>query len=425
MKPHHFIAPALALAGSGYWLYQQNDTIRELTEKTKVIKERVVVYEKAAAEVTVDLAPKKDKKQDEFTLPDGTLDWKLIAELMAETRANNGMPTDIKAMLKLQSRLMELTEEEIVAGLQKIATLDLDPKVVDMLKQGLLSRLAEQNPIAALEALGDPITDQSNTLYWAQTQIITKLAKEDPAKAIAWIDEQVENGKLQSTSLNHHQDPRLRLEGALFNQLMASDPDTAKKRLEVFNDEEKMHLLSTNHRHLKGVEAENYLKLTRESLPPEKASEAITSAFGNQYYDSLDKIGESIKDVSLTDGERKAVVSQMVGNYARNLESEDKFKEIYEWSKTEAPGQETSLVASALGNDHNRWNNPEASFKKALNVAESLQNPDIAIEFVSDFSHNGESSTVERQLSRFKDPDLAEKYKALVEALPQPSTDSE
>lgn len=74
MKIHHFIAPALAIAGSAYWLNSQSDTIRELTEK---------------------------------------------------------------------------------------------------------------NPLAPLEAFGDPVTSRSSGLFWTQKQILQKVAKTDPAAALA------------------------------------------------------------------------------------------------------------------------------------------------------------------------------------------------------------------------------------------------
>jgi len=53
MKPLHFISPGLAILGSAYWLLSQNNTITELSEKTKIIQERLVVVDKAAASAPI------------------------------------------------------------------------------------------------------------------------------------------------------------------------------------------------------------------------------------------------------------------------------------------------------------------------------------------------------------------------------------
>ncbi len=426
MKPYHFIAPALALVGSGYWLSNQNNTISELTEKTRIIRERVVVVEKASSEATASFgAPKNGQAKDEFTLADGSLDWKLIAEMMAETRGANGMPTNMKAILKLQQKMMQLSEEQLIDGLEKIDALDLDPENVEMIKQGLLSQLAEKNPKAALTALGDPITSQSNMLFWVQTQIISKLAKEDPAAAIAWMDKNIADGKLDSTTLNQHQDLRLRLESPLILQLLSSDYATAKSRLEGFSDDDKLHLLSNNHQRLKGDAAKNLIKITRESLPPDKASQAISSAFGNQHIGDLSNISKAVKDIPLTEDEKSNVLESLVSNYSLNNESESKFQDIYQWSKTEAPGKEADFVANALSSGQSRWNNPQANFEKALTVAESLGDPEILTSFVSKFSRNGNEDTIKRQVEKFNDPEVAEQYRNLAEDLAQNHTDSE
>lgn len=423
MKPYHFIAPAIAIAGSAFWLSKQNETIQELVEKTRIIKERIVVVEKAATEATTSLGSVKGNQQDEFTLANGSLDWKKIAEMMAQSNPNGGMPTDIKAMLKLQKKMMELTEEELLNGLEQIADLDLKPQALEIIQQGLLSQLSEKNPIAALQALGDPITKQSGMLYWVQNQILLNAAKEDPTAAIAWLDQKIAAGKLESTSLNQHQDARLALESALINQLASSDYESAKSRLDGFDDDEKIYLLSRNGHNLKGEEAVNFIKLARESLPPEKASETISSTLGNQYHRKLEDISATLSNLPLSESEKAEVIGNLVQNYSRNNNSDDQFEEIYQWAKTDAPGQETALVSRAL--NQNSWSNPQASFEKALTVAESLGEEEIFNSFIREFSDNGNETTIARQIQEFKDSEIADQYRLAIETIPNELSDSE
>ena len=424
MKIHHFIAPSLALIGSAVWLYLQEADIRELTEKTKVIKERIVIVEKATLKAAASLASPKNPKQDEFTLPDGSLDWQMIASLMVESQGAGGMPRNIKTLLRLQQKFMGLTEDELIDGLAKISTLDLPPSAIEMMKQGLLNQLSEKNPIAALEALGDPVTDRSNSTFWSQNQILTKVAKTDPAAAIAWLDKKIAEGKLESTSLDRSQDPRLMLEGALIGQLITSNYDAARSRLENFSDSEKAQLLSSSNHGVRGDAALNFLELARETLPPELASKTISQTLGNQYLDSLTDITETLADLPLNENERTAVVENLVGNYSRNNESDDKYEEIYQWSRNEAPGQEAALVSNAL-NSSNNWQNPQETFEEALAVSESLSDPDILTSFISQFSSEGNESVVALQLEKFSDPEVAEQYRNLVESISTTLTESE
>ncbi len=422
MKAHHLIAPILALAGSAYWLNQQKVTIHSLTEKKQVITERLAIVAKAISDNPVKLGGSPTNTQDDFALPDGSLDWEKIAAMMAESRGAGGMPTNIKAMLKLQQKLMELTEDEIVKGLAKINTLDLAPEAVEQLRQSLLNQLSEKNPLAALAALGDPVGSNSNSRFWTQRHILSKVAKENPAAAIAWVDKQIADGKLRSTSLDRHANPRLQLEASLINQLLTSDFPTAKSRLEAFNEEEIIHILTSTDLNQNKEAGQNLIKLARESLPPEQASRTIIQAWRNAYHDDLAKISESIQNVPFSETERTEVIEGMVNNYSRNNNTESKFTEIYEWSQKESPGQETALLSKALANERSTWKDPQKSFEKALSLSDSLGDPAIATGFVELLNKRRKQDTF---LSEFQDPKLAEKFRAMISALPQETSDSE
>ena len=425
MKTHLFIGPVLALIGSGYWLSKQHDNIRELTEKTRIIRERIITVEKTSSSATSSLTHSKKEPAYEFTLSDGSLDWQKVAELMVEMHESRGMPTNIKAMLKLREKMMKLTEGELIDGLAKIEDLDLKPKDIDTLKLQILTQLAETNPIAALTALGNPVTQQSNNFYWNQSHIFSLALEKDPNVAIAWLDRHIENGNLDSTSFKMHQDPRLLFERPLMLQLASSDYTTAKDRLNAFSDEEKLHLLSQSHQHIEADAKEAMLKLTRDTLSPEKATEAIISSFGHQYVDDLEKISESLEGLSFTEDERNEILNQRISSYAQITNSDDRYLEIYEWAKTEAPEQSATIVAKALSSASDRWHNPQASFERALKISESQGEPEILTSFVRDFSSQGNKHAVNNQINQFKDPEVAEQYRSLVEAISQETSDAE
>lgn len=420
MKPHHFIIPVLSIVGSGLWLSQQNQTIHELTEKNRIIRERVVFVEEVNSNTSSSVLASTG---DEFTLPDGSLNWKLIAEFMGGARSS---PEDMKSRFKLQAKMRELSEEYLIDGLAKIETLDIEPEDIYQLKQTLLSQLADTNPHLALASIGDSIPeDPSSSDSWFLSHLLSKVAEKDSAGAFAWLDRQIESGKIQSTSLRASQDLRLFFEGSILKELIFSDYVTANKRLSNFSEEEKFHLLSHGHYNLKGDKANALLKMAREVLSPEKATEAITSVFGNQYIQSLEKVDQSIKGIDFRQNEREQILSQLISTYARNTESEEKYTDIYEWSQTEAPEQAAELIAHALNTDENRWNNPQAVFEKAYAFAEAQEDPEILTAFVREFSAQRNKSMLNRQIANFKDPEVGKQYRTLVESLSQEISESE
>lgn len=417
MKFQHLIAPALALLGSAYWLSQKNDTITALTQEANSIRERLGIHDKTTSRAADALSSAKPKKPNKFLLPDGSLNWKLIAEKTAQT-------SGIRDRLKLQKIFMGVTENEIIDGLEKISSLNLEPNTLAIIKQRLLSQLSEKNPLAALLGLSGTDSIQPSNLFRTGL-IISNVAKEDSAAAIAWMDKKITEGKLRSTSLNQGQDARLYLEHSLLSQFISSDYDAAKSRLEGLSDSEKIHLLTDNNYRLTGESALNFLKLARETLPPENVSETISTALRSQNYQTLSDLGAAITNLPLSVNERTNVIENLVSHYLRNNTSDDQFQKIYQWSKTEAPGQEAAIISNSLTKSDDDRQNSQAIFKKALAVSQSLDNPEILSSFISKFSAGGNKETIDRQIERFNDPALAEHYRTLVEALPKDSTKSE
>ncbi len=424
MKPLQFIPPALAVLGSAYWLLSQNNTISDLSEKTKVIKERIIVYEEAtAATPAVVLGAKDANEADAFILDDGSLDWKAIAEMMAEMMGPNGMgmPTDIKAMLKLQKKMMELTESELIDGLAAISSLDLEPAVSSQLKQGLLQRLGETDPLAALKGLGDPVTSRENPLFWTQQNLLTKLAKDDPNAALKWLDQQIADGKIISSTLDMHNDARLNLESVLLGGLISSDLPAAKARLKNYESDQVEFMLNSSDIEVT-KSGPKFAELARELLPPDKASSVIAQKWSQNHYTDLSDASKALSTAGLTDAEKSRVVEQMARNYSRSNNSETKFSEIYEWSRTESPGNEAAVVANALAKSRSSIKRVQSRFEKALELSGNLNDPEITNQFVSEMA---KFNTVDHLVTQFKDPRLAEQFQSIHAALPQTSTESE
>jgi len=421
MKAYHFIAPALATVAGGFWIHRQEDTLTELEEKTRIVKERIQQFETATSSASSKApANAQNEENDEFTLPDGTLDWKAIADLIAESDRGNGMPTNMKTMLKLQRRLMLMTEDEIEDGFSKISTLGLTEDATKQFNQALLAMLAEKNPEKALNLMGDIVISRDDPLHWVQQNAFKKFAKKDPAGALAWLDQQIKKGKFVSKALDPGENPRLKFESALLGSLLESDFATVEARLATFNEKERGELFSDTHQWRRGgkMPAE-FLELARKNLTEEQATQTIANAWSGRHNAELKDVSESLKDVPFSDKERGAIVKESINNFLQDDESnENRHKIAYEWAKEQAPESAGPIIAESLARQGMRGKSLEENFQKALDLTDTFDDPSVAREFVNKYAR-GNDDALDDPLQTFQDPALAEKMRVIYETLPK------
>lgn len=422
MKSYHVIAPLIALAAGYYWISQKGDTLTELEEKTRIVKERIQLLQSSSfAPGPAGMAAggaATTEKADEFTLPDGSLNWQAIADLMAKSEGRQGLGTDMKTMMKLQRRFMLMTEEEIEDGLAKIQTLDLSDSAKNQMSQSLYQLLGEKNPEKALELIGDAVTSQDNPLRWVQQNAFNKLAKKDPAAAQAWLDQQVALGKLVSKALDPSDNPRLQLESVLLGKLSETDLAGVKSRLASFGPEERMRILSDNHHwRANGKMPSSFLEVARESLDEEKATQIIANAWSNHHGGNLADVSKSLSEVPFSDAERDAIVKQAVSNSLQDYHEKADPKATYEWAREQAPEDAGRLLGEHMAKAV-PLTSLEEKFGETVELAESFNDPSITNEFVRTYAMKLDSPDAD-PLATFKDQELAAKARAIYEALPK------
>jgi predicted DNA-binding antitoxin AbrB/MazE fold protein len=420
MKAHHFIAPALAAVAGGFWISQQEDTLTELEEKTRVVRERLQKFEVATTSASSSPAPagSVDGAKDEFTLADGTLDWKAIGQLIAEAQKGGGMPTNMKTFMKLQAKLMEMDESEIEEGFNKIATLDLTEDVAQQLKQSLIQMLAEKNPEKALNLMGDIISSRQDQLHWTQQNAFKKLAAKDPAAARAWLDQQLKDGKFVSKALDPSENPRLRFESALLGGLLKSDLATVRSRLATFSADERKQLFSDTHQWRQGGKMPvEFLELARENLDGDEATQTIAEAWSSRHNVDLKEVTKPLKELPFSEGERHTIVKKSIDHVLQNNREDDNHRTAYEWAREHDAESAGPLIAESLARTGMWGNELEGNFEKALDLSDSFQDPLVAREFVNLYARENDSNWQEA-LNKFEDPALAEKMRAIYETLP-------
>ncbi|YCM42077.1 hypothetical protein V2O64_12270 [Verrucomicrobiaceae bacterium 227] len=419
MKAYHFIAPALAAVAGGVWIAQQEDTLTEFEEKTRIVKERLQQFDDAtSSEASKAAAMNKDKESDEFTLPDGSLDWKAIAELISSAEKSGGIPSNMKTMAKLQAKLMMLDESEIEDGLAKIETLELSKNGVRELKQSLIRMLAEKNPAKALDLMGDITSTQNNSLHWAQQNAFKKLAAKDPAAALAWLDEKIKDGQLVSKALDPGENPRLRFESALLGSLLKNDLATVQARLSTFSEEERNQLFSDPNQWKRGGKMPpEFLELARTNLTEEQATNTIANAWASRHNVELADVSRTLQNTPFSENERSAIVKKSLTNFLQNgIADETSHNVAYEWAQEQSPENAGSLIAQSLASQGLRGVQLQTNFQKVLDLTETFHDPVVSQEFVSLYIQNDDA--LEARLNNLKDPALAEKMRTIYETLP-------
>ena len=410
MKAYHAIAPAIAVIAGGLWINHQENTLTELEEKTHLVRERIQYFDTEFASS----GDGEGKARDEFTLPDGSLDWEVIAELFAAAMKGNGMPTDMKTFMRLQAKLMELDESGIEEALAKIAALDLPKEISAQVRQSLIQILAQKNPGKALDLMGDIATTGEGSLHWAQQNAFKQFATENPGGALAWLDRQVKEGKFVSKALDPTENPRLRFESALLGSLLKSDPAAVKTRLATFSEQERKQLFSDSHQWRQdGKMPAEFLELARENLDPDFATLTIANAWSNGRDDKFESVTEALKTNPFSDEERSAIVTNSVQNFVRSNSGEDNYQAAYEWAREQAPETAGSAVADALLNSRGTKSIDER-FQESIQLAEKYSDPSIVSEFARQYNPEspfGGSGTIQ-------DPALAEKMAELRNSLP-------
>ncbi len=418
MKPSHFIAPLLALGGSAVWIYSQEEPLADLQEQTKILRERITevksLRDKSPDSGRTGSPGGKNAQADKYLLPDGSLDWEAIAGLMKNNPT--GMGGDMRLMLRLRQKMMEMTGEEIALNIAKIRALDLTDEMRVGLESQLIQLLAQKDPEAAMNLVSGSLDQKNSPQSWQMRHAFGEWARKDPAAAMSWMDKQVAKGKFISKSLDPSDNPRLEFETRLMGGLFHDDPAAVRKRLDQFSEAEQHRILQDHHGWRKdGKVTKEYLDLVRErGIEDQQASLVGKAVIPNVKQEGFESATKAIAEFNLSPEERKAAVNAAVDDYSNRWDGTTADPaEIYPWVLKEDPDRAAELTAKALSNQLRMGQEKfQSTFESALKISEDASEPKIMDEFMKNVRNQG---SLEQQISHFDDDALRERYKALYE----------
>lgn len=419
MNSGYLILPVLVAVASSFWVFQNHQTITELEREIDTLQLKPATTATASAILSDPSQATPPGSKADYRLPDGTLDWRSISDLLRDAYGMNGSQVSPHSSTKSTLLLAQLDEAEILQGLRELDSLDLDQKLASIAESELLFRLSIKSPKSALEYLNQLPVDHFDKLHQVIGTALGEIAEKDPNFAIEAFEKMIAEGKLNSPSLDPTNSPRLDVEGSLISQLIRSDSSAALSRLQNLDRDRQFHILSEKTYLQRGEDPTDFIRLSRKLLPPKQASNAIIKVLGDIYHKSLDDLSNTLSNLPVSDQESFEIVEATIPKLAPLSDHHQAYQEIYHWAASQLPGFEAEIAVTSLHSDQKRWLDPQTSFERALTLTETLGDQKILSSFLQKANSPENPFPLSNQIKNFRDPDLAHQFQELINALPK------
>jgi len=321
------LPPAVALVVVATWLAGQRRSIATLERRNYLLESRL-----AAARSPDPEAVPTQAQAARNTAP---IDWQQIAA------AQQSSFDDARVMLRFDQRLQAMTREELLAALAEVATLDLTANARSLLEQMLIGPLIEKDPELVLARFMDRLQDEASGLKWHLPNALREWAKQDPAKAEAWLDQQIAAGKFASKTLDGKNPFRVQFEGVMLGILFPMDPAAAGRRLAALPQDQRADVVRGMLGTVTEADQPAFAQLVRDQVPAAEQAQFIANRALAVMQGGYPAVTEYLDRIAATPAERGACVEQVAtaGLIAITNETvtRDDVDALREWAATQAP----------------------------------------------------------------------------------------
>jgi hypothetical protein len=392
LKIIYMVPPAAALVFMGAWNLLQVRSIATVESERRILEKRIAA---ALARRTVD----------------------------AGSRANGPQFHPFsRHPVAMRDSSPEMTAEELIAALDEMDGRELSAAERDRLEAILVGKLIDQDPRLALERFADRISSPSG-VGWQLTAAFEKWAMGDLAAATAWLDRQIAEGKLDSTSLEDRNEMRLRFEGALLASLLAEDPDAAARRLaDLPADLRREVLQQLPFSELSAVEQTAYTRLVRGLVPPSEREGSFAHAASElAQAGDLSDVRQFLDSVNASPQERAAAARHAADSHLRILAADGpvtatEVDAMRQWLEREAPALTDSITGKALAEAAQQRG--KLTFQDAaslvLHYQASSGNDAVLVAFLRGYAARSNLDEAKHLVDRIKDAKLRAEILTLV-----------
>ena len=415
LKAIHFILPILALVLVGTWNVGQLRSISSLEQDDTDLRKKI-----SAAPALGNLQPEASLA-DRHVRKTGSaggepIHWKELSARLQIMQKSSGT-SDMRAMMKVQQQLAEMSKPEMTAALDAIAGLDLSPEARQLLESMVLDPLIQLDPEYALERFANRIEDYATGLGWQLSSALAAWAQKDLAAATAWFDRQITAGNFESKTLDGKSEMRVQFEASLMGELLAADPTAAGHRLAAMPEDQRREILEQlSFSALRPEDQKTYAELVRQYVPADEragsfahvASELVDGA-------GYGKVSTFLDTVGATPEERAAAAKQTAESQLASLGesgnvTRQEVDDLREWLTRQAPGQSDSITGKALAEaaqEHGKFKYPEAA-RLALQYQQSSGNDEVLISFLESYSARSNLQEAKHLAENITDPQRRE-----------------
>lgn len=413
MKPVTFIPPVAALAVAGIWLGSQSRSISSISMENTLLRQRLEAVRLSSAGDGPEQGPAE--RQGSAKAKGKKVDWKQIAAKLAEQ--GSGDPAGMRAAIELQKTLLNMSPEELMAGLKEVAEMELGAEAKQQMESLLIGILAEENPELVIHHFENRLDE--DRLNWQLPGVFQNWAKKDLAAATAWMDQQIAEGKFESKSLDGKSQPRLRFEGGLIGTLLDSDPAAAQARVESLPEDHRSVLFTQGmFFRIKPANEKAVADLIRGSFGDEQGVRTLGIASAQLVHQGgYERVANFMASVAATPAERESIVATSLQNKLNQSAPKDgappqEFEEAVAWARKEAPEGINRIIGGAIADMSWRGDFDDAA-KLALKYHEESgndetlaafisksggSNPEKALKLVDQISDEGKRAELKKQL---------------------------
>ena len=346
MKIIRMLPPAAALLAVGTWLGLQRRAI------SSAEADCATLHSQLAADSAAAVSPANPVGSSKKTKTAAPINWKTFASQSDETR-RAGVTADMRAMLRLQQRLEMMTREELIAGLDAAATLELSPNARSMFEQELIGPLIKKDPEYVLTRFMDTLQDEASGIKWHLPGALRNWAKQDPSKADAWLDEQIAAGKFASKTLDGSSPFREQFEGVMLDILLTADPAAADRRMGALTQRQRASIINGSLINSVTEQTQTaFTKLVREQVSVEDQTYIFARQAGAlSTSDGFTKVDEFLERIAATPAEHASSAEHAASHSILSGDTpptRERFDAMRAWASTQAPDAVDDITGKLL-----------------------------------------------------------------------------
>jgi hypothetical protein len=377
LKRFHYLLPILALLAGIAWSAHRSKELHSAEESLTTLRAQIDRQKTTAT---------AESERDLYWFTDNQgnprpPDWAMIAK---ETARRLG-----EQHLGLFDEFALLSEDELIAGLDAVQSLEIPQNVREALRGSLLTFLLQKNPHEALMRCD---------LFDSRLSAIPGMAlqawlEKDPIAALTWYDDANQKGLLagkgiRPSSLAAH------MEGMVLNHLFQNDPAEALDRIRDLPGPDFEQVLRSVHiSALSDAQRKETASLIRGKYDEEKSARIIADLARHEIQlgtsdkeDPYAKVDRFLDTIGATPLEIKNIVKRAPDSSLRlapDLKPLEIVEEMRNWAANRSPGVENEVTGRFLRRVESlQLVNFDEAADQALHYYESSGSEDLLFHFI-------------------------------------------